>query len=217
MKKTPAPIPFAGSRLDRVRHVCAFFNSMDEEYRVLLPFIKEGLDGGEKAVHVVDPARHHSHMKYLASVGIDADEAQGRGQLDIRTTTATYLKDGRFDQDRMLAAFERMASGSSDGPYPSSRIICQMEWASQHHDCIDDLLEFESRVNEVWQRHDDAVICVYDLAKFSGDTVVDIMRTHPMVIIGGILQRNPFFVPPQEFLQERRQRRQNLPHPGSAE
>jgi len=36
--------------------------------------------------------------------------------------------------------------------------------------------------------------------------VIDIMRTHPMVIIGGILQENPFFVPPEEFLQELRQR-----------
>ena len=36
---------------------------------------------------------------------------------------------------------------------------------------------------------------------------MDIMRTHPMVIIGGILQDNPFFVPPDEFLQELRQRK----------
>ena len=28
---------------------------------------------------------------------------------------------------------------------------------------------------------------------------MDIMRTHPMVIIGGILQENPFFVPPDEI------------------
>lgn len=35
---------------------------------------------------------------------------------------------------------------------------------------------------------------------------MDIMRTHPMVIIGGILQENPFFVPPDEMLQELRQR-----------
>jgi hypothetical protein len=37
--------------------------------------------------------------------------------------------------------------------------------------------------------------------------VVDIMRTHPMIIIGGILQENPFFVPPDEFLRELRERR----------
>ena len=36
---------------------------------------------------------------------------------------------------------------------------------------------------------------------------MDIMRTHPMVIIGGFLQENPFFVPPDEMLAELRARR----------
>jgi hypothetical protein len=36
---------------------------------------------------------------------------------------------------------------------------------------------------------------------------MDIMRTHPMVIIGGLLQENPFFVSPDDFLAELRQRR----------
>jgi hypothetical protein len=48
---------------------------------------------------------------------------------------------------------------------------------------------------------------VYDLAKFGGDTVVDIIRTHPMIIIGGMLQQNPFFVPPEQFLRELCERR----------
>jgi hypothetical protein len=38
MKKMTAPIPFDGSQLDQTRHVSAFFNSADEEYRVLLPW-----------------------------------------------------------------------------------------------------------------------------------------------------------------------------------
>jgi hypothetical protein len=42
MNKVTAPIPFAGSQLGETRHVCAFFNNADEEYRVLLPFIKDG-------------------------------------------------------------------------------------------------------------------------------------------------------------------------------
>lgn len=207
MKKTPAPIPFAGSQLNRTRHVCAFFNSEEEEYRVLLPFIKDGLDCGDKGIHVVSPHRVHRHLEHLASVGIDAAQAQRRGQLEIRTSTETYLQDGRFDQDRMLEAFEGMASSSVEGPYPLSRIVCQMEWASEDRSRVDDLIEFEARVNGVWCRHEHAVICVYDLAKFGGDTVIDIMRTHPMIIIGGILQQNPFFVPPREFLRELMERR----------
>ena len=35
---------------------------------------------------------------------------------------------------------------------------------------------------------------------------MDILPTHPMVIIGGILQQNPCFVPPDEMLRELRQR-----------
>ena len=82
-----------------------------------------------------------------------------------------------------------------------------MDWAADFGTHIDHLVEFESRVNEVWSRHDDAVICVYDLAKFGGETVIDILRTHPMIIIGSMLQQNPFFVPPKEFLREFRERR----------
>jgi hypothetical protein len=82
-----------------------------------------------------------------------------------------------------------------------------MDWAADGRTHIDNLVEFESRVNDVWCRHDDAVICVYNLAKFGADTVIDIMRTHPMIIIGGILQHNPFFVAPNVFLRELRERR----------
>lgn len=37
---------------------------------------------------------------------------------------------------------------------------------------------------------------------------MDILRTHPMAIIGGVLRENPFFVPPDEFLRQLRQRDQ---------
>lgn len=205
MKKTVAPISLAGSQLGQVRHVCAFFNSDDEKYRVLLPFVKDGFDCGDKAVHVISPGQHHNHLAHLTAAGIDATAAQRSGQFELRTNTETYLRDGHFDQDRMLEFFKQLA-GSNAG-FPLNRIICDMEWAADGRSHVDDLVEFESRVNDVWSRRDDAVICTYDLARFGGDTVIDIMRTHPMIIIGGILQHNPFFVPPEEFLREVRERR----------
>jgi hypothetical protein len=207
MKTATAPIPFAGSQLGEARHVCAFFNSDDEKYRVLLPFIKDGFSCGHKAVHIVNPDQRHNHLQRLVAAGIDPAAAQQNGQFELRTNSGTYLRDGRFDQDRMLAAFEQLASDGAKGRFPLSRIVCQMDWAADDRSHIDNLVEFESRVNDVWRCHDDAVICVYDLAKFGGDTVVDIIRTHPMIIIGGILQQNPFFVPPEQFLCEFRERR----------
>lgn len=207
MKIAASPIRFAGSQLGESRHVCAFFHNADEEYRVLLPFIKDGFECGDKAVHVISPNRRSDHLQRLDAEGIDSTAAGQSGQLELLNNTETYLRDGCFDQDRMLEAFEELASGNARGGYPLSRIICQMDWAGEGRPDMDNVIEFESRVNDVWRRHDDAVICVYDLAKFGGEAVIDIMRTHPMIIIGGSLQQNPFFVPPEEFLSDFRERR----------
>jgi hypothetical protein len=207
MKKSAAPITFAGSPLGDVRHVCAFFNSEDEEYRVLLPFIKEGLERGDKAVHVVNHGRRRDHVRRLVEAGIDAAAAEESGQLELLSSSETYLKDGRFDQDRMLSAFEQLVTNNAEGAFPLARIVCQMDWAMDGRSHLDTLVEFESRVHRVWSRHPDVVICVYDLARLRGDVVIDMVRTHPMVIIGGILQQNPFFTPPEQFLRDVRERR----------
>lgn len=205
--KLTDPIPFAGSQLAETRHVCAFFNSADEEYRVLLPFIRDGFQCGHKAIHVVNPDQRQDHLQRLTQAGIDPEAAQQSGQLELRINSDVYLPDGRFDPDRMIAAFEQLASGNSTAGFPLSRICCRMDWSVKHQSHVHEVIEFESRVNDVWRRHEDAVICTYHLGQFRGDEVIDIMRTHPMVIIGGILQQNPFYIPPEEFLQEFRERR----------
>jgi hypothetical protein len=205
MSASAPTAPFGGSR-GNPRHVCAFFNSDDDEYRALLPLIREGFERGDRAVHIVNPLRRTDHLLRLAAAGIDAAAAQERGQLEVKSNAETYLRDGRFDQERMLQVFEELASSGAK-PFPVSRIVCHMDWAVEGGSDIDALVEFESRVNDVWARRDDVVVCVYDLFKFGGATVLDMVRTHPMVIIGGILQENPFFVPPGEFLRELRGRR----------
>lgn len=77
----------------------------------------------------------------------------------------------------------------------------------------DALLEYESRFNTVLQPGGDVVVCCYDLAKFSAGVIMDVLRTHPMVILGGVLQVNPFFVPPEQFLRELRVQRQHENEP----
>ena len=210
MTTSAPPIPFAGSELGESRHVCAFFSSDDEKYRVLLPFIKDGFACGDKAIHVVNPERRDDHLQRLVAAGIDLAAAERKRQLELRTNTDAYLRDGRFDQDRMLEVFDELVSANIREGFPVSRIVCQMDWAAEDRSHIDDLVEFESRVNHVWRRHDDAVICVYDLRRFAGETVVDMMRTHPMIVVGGVLHRNPFYVPPEEFLAELRARRARM-------
>jgi hypothetical protein len=82
-----------------------------------------------------------------------------------------------------------------------------MDWLFQDKPAVNNLVEYEARLNHVLAKYDDPVICNYDLSKFSASVAMDIMRTHPLVIIGGLLRENPFFVPPEQFLQEIHERR----------
>jgi len=127
MSKALTPIPFAGSQLDESRHVCAFFNTEEEEYRVLLPFINDGFKCGDKAVHVVNPHQCEDHLKRLAAIGVETNSARQSGQLEIKTSSEVYLQNGRFDQDRMLEAFEQMASGNVNTGFPLSGIATMMQ------------------------------------------------------------------------------------------
>jgi hypothetical protein len=200
------PIRFAGATLGHTRHICAFFNTPEEEYRVLLPFIKDGFERGDKAFHVVNPELRDDHLERLGSVGIDTDEAQQEWQLELCDWNEAYFPDGRFDQDRMLSMWQSVLDDAEEMGFPRTRIVAHMEWALEDRDGANDLLEYEARYNLVDHKND-PVVCTYDLTKFSADVIVDVMRTHPMIIIGGILQENPFFIPPEEFIRELGQRK----------
>lgn len=81
MSQNDISIRFAGSVLEKKRHVCAFFHSLDEQYSLLLPFIKEGFDRGERAFHIVNPKLRDDHIRRLRSTGINVSVAQQIGQF----------------------------------------------------------------------------------------------------------------------------------------
>jgi hypothetical protein len=202
MATAETPVHFANGTPDMNCHICAFFNSPEEEYRFLLPFIRDGIERGEKAFHIVDPRLLENHLARLREAGIDAESAQSRGQLVVKRWQDAYLRDGHFDQDRMVALIEEVLSAGPAEGYALTRLVAHMEWALEDFPGVNDLVEYETRLNFVLPKFKDPVICTYDCSKFGAGVAIDILRTHPMVIVGGVLQKNPFFVPPAEFLAE---------------
>jgi hypothetical protein len=200
-------VEFAGGSLGGQRHICAFFNSADEEHRVLRSFFKRGFERGDKAFHLVNPELREEHLKRLAEAGIDVQEAMETGQLEVRPWQDAPLRGGRFDQDAWLASFEQVLQSGPAAGYAQTRFLAHMEWALVDLPGVEDLIEFETRVNYVVPKYDDIVICAYDLSKFGASVVMDALRTHPVVIVSGLLQENPFFVPPDQFLLEIKERR----------
>jgi MEDS: MEthanogen/methylotroph, DcmR Sensory domain len=189
------------------RHICAFFNGMDEHYRVLRSFITDGFANGEKAFHLIDPERRDDHLKRLTEAGIDVEHATASGQLEVHPWQDGPLHGERFDQDTWLEGFEEVLQSGQRSGYPKTRFLAQMEWALVDMPGVEEMMEFDSRVNHVVPKYGDLVLCSYDLSRFDSSTVMYALRTHPLVILGGLLQENPFYVDPEELIAEMRERR----------
>ncbi|MGH8646789.1 MAG: MEDS domain-containing protein, partial [Gammaproteobacteria bacterium] len=52
-------------------HVCVFYHSQEEEYRILLPFIKEGFEKGDKSFHIIDERNRAEHLRRLQEAGVE--------------------------------------------------------------------------------------------------------------------------------------------------
>ena len=206
-------VHLAGEVLDHTRHIGAFFNNREESYRILLPFIKEGFDHGNRAVHVLGPGERDEHVRQLEQAGINVAEAEEKSQLVIRFWDNTYLLDGHIDVARQIALIEELlADGKAQG-FELTRLIVRMEWALQDLPALNQIAEYEGRLNQALQKYDGVVCWTYDLSKFSASAIIDTLRTHPFVLIGEVLHRNAFFVPPEELLREHRER----PSPDNAD
>ena len=158
MATAEQPIHFANATLGAERHICAFFHSPEEEYRILLPFIREGIERGEKAFHIVNPRLMDDHIGRMNDFGIDTDGALERKQLVVKRWQDAYLCDGHFDQDRMLALVEEvLSSGPAEG-YRITRLVAHMEWALEDFPGVNDLVEYETRANFILPKYKDPVI-----------------------------------------------------------
>jgi hypothetical protein len=138
----------------------------------------------------------------LQSEGIDVPSAEASGQMRVACWEDAYLQDGHFDQDRQIKLIESVLKAGQEEGFGLTRLVANMEWALEDKSGVDDIVEYESRLNYVLPHYQDPVVCTYDLSRFNAGVAMDILRTHPLVLVGGVLQENPLYVPPDEFLKE---------------
>ena len=124
---------------------------------MLMPFITEGFDHGDRAFHIVDPDHRAGHIQRLRDAGIDTDAAESRGQLTVMRWEDAYLRGGHFDQNAMLALIEEVLREGTARCFPLTRLVANMEWALEDRPGVEDIVEYETRLNYVLPKYDDAV------------------------------------------------------------
>jgi hypothetical protein len=199
----PSTVHICGREIpEGARHVCAFVRSRDEHYGILAPFAQEGLAQGERVLQIINPGVRADHVARMEKAGADVAAAEASGQLSIVSWGDAYLKDGHFDMPRMLKTLEDAVDDRKARGFPLMRAMADMEWALLGAPGTEQLLEYESRANYLARQLEDCFVCFYDIDKFPATTVIDVMRTHPAVIIGGVYHENPYYVPPETLLEE---------------
>jgi len=183
-------VKLARSTLDCSCHACAFFHHRDEEHEVLGPFVRDGLKAGDKAFQIVDTKQRAERLRRLRQSGIDADAAETSGQLEVRSWEASYLRGGRSNQQDMLTLIEEIPTAGKQQGFGLTRLWANMEWALENLPGVHDIVEYETRLNQILPKYDH-VVCVYDATRFSASVVMDIMRTHPQVICRRHAARKP--------------------------
>lgn len=200
-RPTLRPVTVCGSKVPWSTHICAFFDSEEQEYDCLVPYFREGLEQGEQVVTIRDAGRMGEHRRALESRMRPLGDAIAAEQFKILASEETYLRDGYFGHERMGHMLEDVLKAAEQGPFKRVRTCGDMTWALREMPGTDELMEYESRVNVFTREHDCTLMCVYDVNKFSGRAVMDVLATHPMVVMGDRIYENPYYVDPTEYLQ----------------
>ena len=169
------------------------------------PFILEGLAAGEKAIHIVNTSLRDAYNRRMIGAGVDVDGLERSGQLEV-TPWPIAPKHGTIDRDKAVEMVDQLLGAARERGYRRTRVIGEMDWAVRDEIRDDELIALEARLHQAYMRHQVWVICAYDLTHFGSAVVLDVLRTHPAAMIGGVLQHNPFFVPPEEMFEELRGR-----------
>jgi len=182
-------------------HLCLIYESQEEQFAAVVPFIRHGLAAGQRCVYVADDNTVDAVGAALRSGGVDVDAESARGALRILTKPESYLRDGRFDPDGMIALLgEATAAAKADG-FSALRATGETTWGLGGEPGTERLFEYEAKLNHFLPDHDALAICQYNRSRFAPDVILNAIRTHPVVVSGDLACNNFHYVPPDDFLQ----------------
>lgn len=180
-------------------HICGLYAGNEQRDQMLMPFLEAGLRSGDKCICVVDgtePAEIIAALRH----DVDASQHSGAKQIDVMRSADFYLRSGEFLAEEIISSWKAAISEVMyGGRFDAVRAI--ETWSCR--EVVPDkqeLLALESEMNRYLPLYPQTVVCLYDLERFGGGIVVDLLKTHSRVLMGGMLLENPYCMSPDEIL-----------------
>ena len=173
-------------------HLCAFYRGRAERDRLVLDYLQEGLRAGNTCLYVAAEGDRDAVRTALASDDPDV----GRGVLEVREPSSTYLRSGTFSPDGMLELIDDWSREVFDRDDCSfARVAGDMGWAAPlvGERFVRSLAHYEARVTRWTRAYPQVAVCLYDLDLFGGDVIIAMIHSHPQVWLHGVVVDNPYF------------------------
>ena len=183
------------------QHLCLIYETKEQQLAAAVPYLRAGLDRRERCLYVADENSGAAVLDALRKGGTDVDRYLRSGALNVTGEQEPYLGHGRFDPDlwiRFLSESTQAAGGKFSG---LRTLLGEMTWALGEGTPPERLIEFEAKFNSFARDHEIRGLCLYNRNRFSPDLLLGVIRTHPVVVHNGIVSKNPYYVPPEEFLK----------------
>jgi signal transduction histidine kinase len=182
-------------------HLCLVYETQEERFAAALPYLRAGLERRERCLYVADENGAAPVLSALSKGGIDFDPYVRSRALIVAGQQQTHLGHGSFNPDYWIRFLAQATHEARDGTFSGLRILGEMTWALGADTAPQSLIEFEAKFNQLARDEDVSGLCQYNRNRFSPELILGVIRTHPVVVYDGIVSKNPYYVPPEEFLE----------------
>ena len=181
-------------------HQSLIYESPADRFAVAIPFIRIGLDRGDKCIYIADDGMEAVVRDAMHAQGIDVEQAVATNSLVLATKEDAFLKYGAFDPDRMPTFWADAAAEAARQGFSALRATGETEWLFSNPPGRERWMEYESQLTHVLASLNCFALCQYNRQLLPPEFILNVIRTHPTVIYRGVVCRNMYHVPPDEFL-----------------
>lgn len=184
-------------------HICLIYETKEQQMPAVVSFMRAGLERHEKCLYVADENSVSDILHALHKGGIDVDSAMKESALAVTTKTKTYLKNKSFSPERMIEFLKKTTEDAGAEGFSALRATAEMSWALEEKISMNKLMEYEAKTGNVFSGIDALAMCQYNKSRFPSESIVQALHTHPHVLFGGLMCKNFYYMPPDEFLNTR--------------